>query len=164
MDIIYGILLYCCFSSNNVDNKLFWDFWNDVQSEQKVKEDKAKNYQVIVEEERVNYPVYTYVCEDTLIEQVLVALYHQESITAGGYKAVGYNTNGTVDYGKYQINSTNLYKYGINPYEFLNNPSHQEWFARFFMKVHIDFLKYHNKPIDFKRLKIAWGGIAYALY
>jgi hypothetical protein len=102
--------------------------------------------------------------EDKLIDSVLVALYHQESVNAGGYKAIGYNTNGTIDYGKYQINSTNLYKYGINPDEFLNNPIQQEQFARDFMKLHINILKSYNKDITFKRLKLAWAGIAYALY
>lgn len=104
--------------------------------------------------------VYT---EDDLIESALKYLAYRESRNT--YTAI----SSTNDWGKYQINASNLYHYNINPYEFLKNKAQQEQFARMFMKIHIDMLKnprynkYYYLPITKQLLINSWSGIGTVL-
>lgn len=109
---------------------------------------------------KINDNVIAQYQEELLISKALEYLACRES--GFNYRAI----SPTSDFGKYQINSSNLYARGINPYQFLEVPYKQEEFARKFMKIHIkDYLKnpqvniYWQKSINKEVLINSWAGV-----
>jgi hypothetical protein len=121
---------------------------------------KAKTPEINVE--KIRATIHQMI-ENNIIEESLEYIAYRES--RNKYDVV----SPTMDYGKYQINISNLYNHEINPYLFLKDSLKQEMFARKFMKIHIDIIKnpmynrFYYLPLTKQILINSWGGIGYAI-
>lgn len=85
--------------------------------------------------------------------------YNRESSLKGGYNAINYNTNGTIDYGKYQINTIWFNKFGIIPQ--ILSPIEQESMFDRVIKSHEVVLQQHDIPLTNYNLWMSMHGIGY---
>lgn len=120
---------------------------------------KAVEYPKTVIDEKV----IAMIQEELLITKVLDSIAIRES--RNRYDVI----SPTMDFGKYQLNylahfGTYGICRGVNPYEFLKNPTLQERKARELMKLHISIMRQYGVKITEKKLHLSWFGIAYSLY
>jgi hypothetical protein len=78
---------------------------------------------------------------------------------------IGFNYNGTKDYGLYQINTINWHSWGVNPDsyvvngEFTMSVEMQNTYCRKYVKQLIDFMNNTHIEVTHKRIAMGWYGL-----
>lgn len=96
-------------------------------------------------------------------KEILDFLSYRESMNT--LSAIGCNTNGTRDWGLYQLNDVTFLEmqnrgYGIvDKQVFLNDILIQRYYASVLLHIHRQILKQHNIPLTKSNLIRSWGGV-----